>query len=118
VKAKDVLLDIREYSTDWLYKLRQSLGQGGGDEDLFDSYAGRKMGMWVAGFDRTNMLWLNRLHAKLSKLDPEALKDEPGIQELIDRCLELGLCSENLYNALRQYGNQGNGLPVVLDFQS
>jgi hypothetical protein len=113
MKLKEISLNAIEYSTegfDWVWrKLR--LKQ---EEDLSKTYAGRQMGMWVHGFTRQNMCWLNRLFKKLGQVDDSVRESEPGIQTLLDTCLERGLCSQNLYDALRQYGDRDNGLPLVI----
>ncbi len=116
MKLRELLLNTVEYGTDAVSWLGRKIGLGD-EQDLSQTYAERQFGMWAAGLERNNMRWVNRLHKKLAKTDPSILKSEPGIQQLIDRCLERGLCSQNLYDALRQYGNRDNGLPAIINFR-
>jgi hypothetical protein len=86
-------------------------------DDLSQTYAGRQFGFWSNGFNQDNMRWINRLHASLCKADSSVRDSEPGIQAMLDRCRDLGLCSETMYKSLTQYGDRENGLPLVLNLK-
>lgn len=116
MNVKELFLNAREYGTDVLGWLGRKSGLVK-EQSLSETYAGRQFGMWIEGFTAENMRWINRLYKKLLKADPAIRTNEPGIQGLLDKCRERGLCSQNLYDALKQYGDRENGLPLVLNLE-
>lgn len=87
------------------------------DEPLSGSYAERQLGMWAPAFNQGNVVWLNRLHKRLLKRLPDLKDNEPDITQMLTLCKEHGLCSQSTFDILNQYGNQSNGLPLVLHLQ-